>query len=163
MSAAREEIRGWHVLAAMLAFFGIVIAVNAAFIVFAVRSFPGEDVRRSYLQGLHYNETLAQRRAQSALGWQASASLERSEEGGILVVMLRERDGTPLTDAGLSGNLLWPTDARLDRSVVFEPAGAGRYVAHLDDLAPGRWRLRAHAQHDDRALDFESELTWRSR
>lgn len=163
MNAARAEIRGWHVLAAMLGFFGIVIAVNAAFIVFAVRSFPGEDVRRSYLQGLHYNETLSARRMQSALGWQANASLEQSGDGAALAVTLRARDGAPLTHASLSGNLQWPTDARLDRTLVFEPAGAGRYVARLHDLTPGRWRLRARAQHDADALDFESELIWRSR
>ena len=43
-------LRGWHVLAA--AFFGVIIAVNTAFIT-VVRSFP---VRRSYTQGLSYNE-----------------------------------------------------------------------------------------------------------
>jgi nitrogen fixation protein FixH len=163
MSTARGEIRGWHVMTALLAFFGVVIAVNAAFIVFAVRTFPGEDVRRSYLQGLRFNDTLEERRTQSELGWQAGAVLEEGEAGVILEVTLRERDGAPLTGANLSGNLQWPTDAHLDRTLVFERAGAGRYISHLDDLSAGRWRLRARAQRDDGALDLESELTWRSR
>ena len=162
MSAARFEIRGWHVLTALLAFFGVVIAVNAAFIVFAVGSFPGEDVHRSYLQGLQYNETLAERRAQAALGWQADATMVAGEEGAELVVELRARDGAPLHGAQLQGELQWPTSARFDRELRFQEANEGRYVAPLGELPTGRWRLRAHAQRDDGALDFESELRWRS-
>lgn len=162
MSAARFEIRGWHVLAALLAFFGVVIAVNAAFIVFAVGSFPGEDVRRSYLQGLEYNQRLAERRAQAALGWQADAAMVAADNGARIVVELRTRDGAPIQGASLRGELQWPTAARFDRDLRFEEAGEGRYVAPLGELPAGRWRLRAHAQRGDGALDFESELRWRS-
>jgi nitrogen fixation protein FixH len=161
MSAPRFEIRGWHVLAALLGFFGAVIAVNAAFAVIAVQSFPGEDVRRSYLQGLQYNETLAERRAQAELGWQAVAAFEAATDGPVLEVSLHTRDGVPVEGAAIEGDLQWPTDARLDRALAFEPVGGGRYVARLAGLAEGRWRVRATARRDDGALDFEAELTWR--
>ncbi len=65
------RITGWHVLAGMILFFSTIIAVNAVFISLAVQSFPGEDQRRSYVQGLEYNDVIAQRRAQAALGWTA--------------------------------------------------------------------------------------------
>ena len=154
-------LRGWHVLAALLAFFGAVIAVNATFIALALGSFPGEDVRRSYLQGLQYNDTLAERRTQAALGWQANAALRNDGSGAVLEVTLRGRDGASISTAAVSGDLQWPTTSALDRAVVFEPAGAGRYVARLGELPPGRWRLRAHAERSDGALDFEAELVWR--
>jgi len=163
MSWSRFELRGWHVLAALLAFFGAVIVVNATFIAFAVQSFPGEDVRRSYLQGLQYNETLAERRAQAALGWRANAELARSGGGAALEIRLSARDGAPINGAALTGELQWPTDARFDRALIFEQAGSGRYVARIDELPSGRWRLRARAERADGALDFESELTWLSR
>lgn len=162
MSAASRQVRGWHVLAALLAFFGAVIAVNVVFIAAAVRTFPGEDVRRSYLQGLKHNDTLAERRDQAALGWRASAVLVGGAEDAVLEVTLSERDEDPLDGVQLSGELQWPTDARLDRALDFRPAGAGRYVAALGQLPPGRWRLRAHAQRGEGALDFEAELTWRA-
>lgn len=156
------ELRGWHVLAIMLAFFGAVIAVNVAFAVVAVRSFPGEDVRRSYLQGLHYNQTIAERRAQAALGWQAEAALQGGANDASLLVELHARDGAPLDQAQVTGELERPTDSRLDRAISFENAGGGRYVARLDGpLHEGRWRLRARAENaSGGALDFEANLIW---
>lgn len=160
MSAVRYQVRGWHVLAAMLAFFGAVIAVNTAFIVYAVRTFPGEDVRRSYLQGLNYNETLADRGAQAALGWRASAALVPLDHGVEIEVILRARDGAPVTGANIVGELQWPTTDVFDRALAFEPVGDGRYRARVGELDAGRWRLRAQARRDDVAFDLEAELTW---
>lgn len=155
------EVRGWHVLAAMLLFFGAVIAVNVAFAVIAVRSFPGEDVRRSYLQGLRYNDAIEARRTQAALGWRAEAQLVPSDAGAMLQVRVLDRGGVPLSNVSVTGVLQRSTDARFDRALAFTPTGDGRFVATLGDIAPGRWRLRARADGENgRARDFEAELTW---
>lgn len=159
MSKSTFVLRGWHVLSALVAFFGLVIAVNVAFAVVAVESFPGEDVRRSYLQGIHYNDVLAERRSQAELGWSASAGFAGAPQNVAIEVRLRDR-AEALDGAALQGSLQWPTNAALDRSVAFVAAGDGLYRAQLGDLAPGRWRLRARAERDSEALDFESELTW---
>jgi nitrogen fixation protein FixH len=163
MIAARKPftLRGSHVLAALLLFFGAVIAVNVGFIVMAVGSFPGEDVRRSYLQGLNYNETLAERRAQGALGWQAQAALTPEGHEAVLRITLTDRDGAPVTAEHVTGELRWPTDSRRDRAVSFRSEGGGVYAARFGDLQPGRWRLRAQAAGIGQAgLDFEADLTW---
>ncbi len=163
MSTRTFEIRGRHVLATILAFFATIIAVNVTFAIYAVRSFPGEDVRRSYLQGLNYNDTLTARRAQEALGWIASAELRSQSSGAILEVVLSTRDAARIEDAALTGELEWPTNSQFDRALTFEPQGEGRYLARLGTLTPGRWRLRANAQRQSDGLDFESELIWPSR
>lgn len=161
MSVVPAKIRGAHVLFAMLAFFLTVIAVNVAFVVLALRTFPGEDVRRSYMQGLNYNATLAERRTQAALGWSAAAALVRADDTDLVQVWLRDEDGIPIEGALVSGALRWPTNARLDRDLVFEPRGDGRYVAAAPGLVSGQWVLRARAeQGESRALDFEAEMTW---
>ncbi|MBL8538579.1 MAG: FixH family protein [Hyphomonadaceae bacterium] len=166
MNAAQKrpvELKGWHVLAAMLAFFGLVIAVNVVFAVFAINSFPGEDVRRSYLQGIQYNDTLAQRRAQAALGWRADVRfVEGSGGDAALEVALFDREGHPIDGVVLNGALQWPTDARRDQAIEFRHVGSGRYVAALPSLTEGRWRLRARAERGAEALDFEAELSWPS-
>jgi nitrogen fixation protein FixH len=162
MSATSFTLRGWHVLAMLLAFFGSVIAVNAAFITFAWNSFPGEDVPHSYTQGLEYNQTLAERRGQALIGWQANADLAAIENGARVEVLLRARDGAPIDAAEVTGELEWPAAARHDRALTFRSVGAGRYAADVRNLPPGRWRLRAHAQDALGELDFQSDLTWPS-
>lgn len=156
------ELRGWHVLAGMLAFFGTVIAVNVYFAIVALGTFPGEDVTHPYIQGLEYNRTIAERRAQLAMGWRAAASLERTRDGADLVINLRQRDGSPLDGAAVEGALRWPADAHRDRALAFRQDGPGRYVAHLGALSEGDWDLRARATQHARAFDFEADLTWPS-
>jgi nitrogen fixation protein FixH len=161
--SAVTQIRGRHVLIAMLAFFGAVIAVNVTFVVFAVQSFPGEDVRRSYLQGLNYNDTLAQRRSEAALDWSASATLIEQDGAPAVEIDLRDRQSAPIDGLTVTGELRWPTTAEFDHTLTFEPRGAGRYIARVPDLRAGRWILRGRGeQSSDRALDFEAELTWPS-
>lgn len=155
------ELRGWHVLAMLLLFFAAIIGVNIAFAVAAVSTFPGEDVQRSYIQGLHYNRTLAERRAQASLGWRAAATFAGEETNGRVIVTLSDRDGAPLQAAQVTGELERPTDARFDRQLQFVQTGTGRYAADVPNLAPGHWRLRARAVSGGQALDFESELQWR--
>lgn len=161
MTTTPVRIRGPHVLAAILAFFATVIAVNITFIVFAVQSFPGEDVRRSYLQGLNYNQTIAERRTQAELGWTAAADLIEQDGAAAVEVTLRDRSGQPIENLTATGELRWPANAQFDQALVFEPRGEGRYLARVGDLAPGRWVLRARADRSDGAArDFEAELTW---
>ncbi|MBK8543735.1 MAG: FixH family protein [Caulobacteraceae bacterium] len=163
MSAKPFEIKGGHVLAGLLLFFAAIIAINVAFAVAAVRTFPGEDERRSYTQGLHYNDTLAERRAEARLGWQARTQLSPTHAGARLIVRLDDRDGAPIDGATIEGVLRWPPNEAGDRQLTFVSQGDGSYAADLGTLAPGRWDLRARA-HDRgaSALSFEAELTWPS-
>ena len=64
MTPAR--ITGRHVLFAMLAFFAVVIGVNATMITYAVGTFSGEEEADAYRKGLDYNQTLARRSAEAA-------------------------------------------------------------------------------------------------
>lgn len=156
-------VRGGHVLAGLILFFAAIIAINVAFAVAAVRTFPGEDERRSYTQGLHYNATLAERRHEAAIGWQARTELTPTQSGARLIVRLADRAGAPVEGASLEGVLRWPPNESGDRQLVFVSQGGGVYAADIAALSPGRWDLRARA-HDpgNRSLTFESELTWPS-
>ena len=76
---SKFRLKGWHVLAGMIAFFGVIFSVNAFFITTALRTFPGEETRRSYVQGLAYNDVIAERQAQAALGWSAAVNLTQTQ------------------------------------------------------------------------------------
>lgn len=155
------RVRGWHVLAGMIVFFVAIIAVNVAFAVAAIRSFPGEDQQQAYMQGLRYNETLSQRRAQADLGWTVAAELTQAPSGARLQLMLRDAHGAPIDGAAISGALRRPADQRLDRALVFVRRAPGIYTANTSALAQGRWQLRARATDPAGAtLDFDAELSW---
>lgn len=156
----RHEITGGHVLAIMLLSFGAIIAVNVAFSVVAVRSFPGEDERRSYLQGLRYNDTLEQRAAEAALGWQAVVDLSARGAAAQLSVRLADRNGAPIDDLAIEGTLRRPATTRDDRPVVFTALGEGVYAADVGAIAAGGWTLKGVATRGGERFTFERRMTW---
>lgn len=145
MMKSSFQLSGGHVLAALLAFFALVVAANTAFIVFAVRSYPGEREKKSYRQGLHYNDALDARAAQAALGWRASIEEVASEAGAAkLIVSMRRSDAVPLDGLDLAGTLVRPASADGVAEFIFTPLGAGRYEAVID-AAQGAWDLTVKA------------------
>jgi nitrogen fixation protein FixH len=154
--ASGFRIKGWHVLAAMVAFFAVIISVNVVFITLALDSFPGEDTRRSYVQGLAYNEVLEDRQAQAALGWTASANLTEDR----VLIEVRGPDGMAVEALRLTGSLRHPADMGLDRSLTFTEVRAGVYAAGVSDLPEGRWELNAEAEGDT-PFAVEADLRWR--
>lgn len=148
-----KRITGWHVLGAIVTFFAIIITVNVIFIVQATRTFRGEDQPRSYVQGLNYNETLADRAAQAALGWSATAGVE----DGMIVVTINDAAGHPVDGLDLQGMLRHPADTARDVPLDFQPRAAGRYAAPLDAAASGRWILRAWREGEP-PFTLQSEL-----
>ena len=66
-SSKSGKLTGWHVFWIMLGFFGLMFTVNGIFLYHAITSFPGEDVKKSYLQGLDYNSTLDAKGSDGAL------------------------------------------------------------------------------------------------
>lgn len=70
----KGRITGWHVLIAVVLFFGVVIGVDTVFMVKAYSTFSGEVASNPYEAGLAFNKTLDQRRRETALGWKTGVS-----------------------------------------------------------------------------------------
>ncbi|MBC7169041.1 FixH family protein [Phenylobacterium sp.] len=158
MEPTREfRITGWHVLAGMVAFFGVIITVNAVFLTVALRSYPGEVSVTPYEDGLAYNSRLAQQAAQKKLGWRAAAT---AEDGAVLVE-IADRQGAPVTELKLSGHLQRPATEAGRIEMAFSEVGPGRYRAAVPAEA-GAWDLWVQG-HDQEGRLFEAErrLTWR--
>lgn len=148
-----KRVTGWHVLAVILVFFGVIITVNVIFIIQATRTFRGEDEPRSYVQGLDYNSTLAARAEQAALGWTATTDVE----DGQVVIRVLDADGHPIDGLDMSGTLRHPADTSRDQELAFEPRAEGRYVAALPEGIRGRWHLRAWREGEP-PFTLQSEL-----
>ncbi|MFP4518168.1 MAG: FixH family protein [Oceanicaulis sp.] len=152
---SKFRLKGWHVLVAMVAFFGVIFSVNAFFITTALRTFPGEETRRSYVQGMHYNDVLAEREAQAALGWSAAANLTPTQ----VLVAVNDAQGDPVSNLALTGVLRHPANMQLDRALAFEELRPGVYAADAQDLDEGLWSLAAEADGEV-PFALEREL-WR--
>lgn len=142
-----RELKGWHVLAALIGFFAVTIGVNAYFIYAAISSAPGEDQKKSYLQGLRYNDVLAARAAQAKAGWQAAYSARRGDDGqALLVVKISDQHGTGVSGLVLKGRLRHPAKVAEDVAVTLAGDEAGHYRAAVKHVARGSWTLVLDAE-----------------
>lgn len=142
------KLKGWHVLLMMLAFFGVMFAVNGVFLYSAITSFPGEDVEKSYLQGLDYNSTLEARRKQAELGWTIRAGIPETD-ASMLIVEIETAEGAPLSLLDVEATLRRSATADEDLLLSLEPSSTdrGRYEASLPGkLAPGLWDILIEAR-----------------
>ncbi|MEM9422032.1 MAG: FixH family protein [Pseudomonadota bacterium] len=136
-------LKGHHVLMAIIAFFGVIIAVNIVFVRLALDSFPGEQEKKSYLQGLNYNEVLAQRAEEEALGWKIllTRTPTSSGEGTSFELNIVDGDGDILPFLEVSGQLRRPTTDVGKVELVFSPLGGSRYRSTPIMVEAGAWDL----------------------
>lgn len=157
--APRRAFRftGWHFLATIVTFFGIVIATDAWFTVLAVRTFPGEVSSTPYEDGLAYNRALSQLSDQAKLGWRATAA---AEPDGV-AFEVRGADGAPVSHLSVAGELERPATEAGKIALTFRETRPGRYVARADGLH-GIWDFTAHATGAG-AVHFNADrrLAWR--
>tara|TARA_R110002072_G_scaffold44289_11_gene124026 strand:- start:479 stop:943 length:465 start_codon:yes stop_codon:yes gene_type:complete len=148
-----RPITGRHVLIMILGFFAVTITVNAIFVTQAIRHFPGEDIPRSYMQGIAYNDTLAARQAQGALGWTAVADVTLEH----VRIEIADAQGAPVSGLAISGRLRHPANASRDIPLALNESEPGRYEASLQAV-PGSWRLVAQADGDGPPFEIEQAL-----
>ncbi len=133
MTSDNREFTGRHMLAIMLCFFGVIIAVNVTMAVFARTSWTGFVVRNSYVASQEFNDKVAAARAQQALGW--SATLDVSDR--VASLTLDDREGNPVAIDKATLDLQSPAGDRTDRTVEFARVGSA-LMAPLD-IADGLW------------------------
>lgn len=135
-----NPLTGRKVLLIAVSAFGVIITANLALAFYAVRSFPGLEVRNSYVASQSFD---ADRRAQESLGWSVAAGLR----GDALVLAFTDRAGHPVQVASLAATLGRATHVRDDVTPAFT-YGAGEYVAPVQ-LEPGNWNIRLVASAPD--------------
>ena len=125
---------GRHMAAILVAFFGVVIAVNVVMARFASSTFGGIVVENSYVASQHFNRWLDEAEAEEALGWDARAA--RTQQGTVAVTLT----GAP-TDAAVEAVARHPLGRLADQPLRFASVGPGRFVSR-EALPAGRWTLR---------------------
>ena len=130
------ELKGHHVFLGFAGAFGIIISVNLVLATQAVRTFPGLEVKNSYVASQNFD---ADRAAQEALGWQVAARVD----GGELVLSIRDTAGTPVAPETVTGTFGRATSVRDDQTPAFVFDGAD-FRAPIE-AGPGNWNLRLEA------------------
>ena len=132
-----KPLAGRHVLAMFVGGFSIIIAVNIALAVNAVRTFPGLEVANSYVASQSFD---ARRDAQTALGWKAMVTYD----AGTLRLRIAGRDGTEIDPTRFVATVGRPTSQTADKPLAFDGRGEVRVA-----LGTGRWRLDLRTRQAD--------------
>lgn len=152
---SKFTIKGWHVGVAVTAFFGVIIAVDAAFLTLAYRTHPGQVAHKPYEAGLLYNSELERQRRQAALGWRAAA--EARPDG--LAVWMRDAAGAPLAGLTVAVDLQRPATEHGRTRLTLSETEPGLYVAQA--ALDGAWDAGVEAR-DAAGREFVAarRLSW---
>lgn len=165
MAAAKSDngtgggvIQGWHVAAGMVAFFGVIFAVNGYFLASALNTHTGIVSKQPYRKGLDYNRRIAADARQQELGWRHGIALAPDRRS--VEMNLADRHGQPVTGLLVEGFIGRPSTEQHDVRFNLREVAPGRYKADIAGLAPGNWLLQVAAQ---RATSTGTETAYRLR
>lgn len=145
-----KPLTGRKVLMMFVAFFGVIIAVNLYMASQAIGTFPGMDVKNSYIASQTFDDD---RQAQTALGWNVTVTYVAGE---LQVAVLNDA-GAPADVAKFDALVGRPTHVRDDQTPEFQQRG-GVFKAPVT-LAKGLWNLRLNATSLD-GTPFKQRITF---
>lgn len=137
----RGPITGPKFFAIIASFFVVIISVNVYLAVSAVRTFPGLEVKNSYVASQTFDTEKA---AQLALGWTVDAVVHKD---GELVLSITDEAGAPVEVLSVTGIFGRATSVRDDQTPNFVFDG-WVYRAPVTTAA-GNWNLRLEAVAQD--------------
>jgi nitrogen fixation protein FixH len=151
---AKRGFTGRHMLAAMLGFFGVVIAVNVTMATLAARTFGGTVVDNSYVASQHFNRWLAEARAQERLGWNVRLAVGEARR---VWLALSDRMGA-LDGAEATAVARHPLGRDSDVPMRFRRSAAGLYISDRP-LPAGRWLVHLEVRRGRNELRLIETLS----
>ncbi|TGD44761.1 nitrogen fixation protein FixH [Pseudotabrizicola sediminis] len=139
------EFTGRKMAIVMVSFFGVIMAVNFLMAYKAVSTFPGLEVKNSYVASQKFDTIRA---AQQELNWTMTPDYDAADRR--LYLAFTDSDGQPAQITDLSVLVGRSTAARDDQTPNFTYA-ANLWTTPLD-LEPGKWLLRVEARAVDGTL-----------
>lgn len=137
-----REIKGWHVFAGFALAFSVVLAVNLTLAFYALRTFPGLEVKNSYVASQSFDREKA---AQLGLDWDVSAVLQGNELE--LVILEMGKAIAPRIESVTFGRA---TNVQQDQTPDFTFDGTALRATVLGGR--GNWNLRLRARAEDGTL-----------
>ncbi len=144
-NSSKTKLTGKHVLFMFLAFFGVIFIVNGIFLSQAIKSFPGEISKKSYVQGINYNDTIHEKHQQVLLGWRSEIGVMHSEDtqkNSVLVARFFDKDDQPLNELQVNAVLNQHSSKHQNVSFPMQFSANGEYAHPIDSLETGRWTVQ---------------------
>lgn len=149
-ASGARPLTGRQFLFILLGAFAVILTANLTLAFSALNTFPGLEVRNSYIASRGFDE---RRAAQEALGWSVAVRYER----GVFGLQVSDAEGRAADNiAEIDVVVGRPTHEREDRRPELERV-AETYAAPMD-LAPGAWSVRVNATASD-GTAFQQRLS----
>lgn len=132
-----RSFTGWHMAAILVAFFGVVVAVNLIMARYAIDTFGGTVVDNSYVASQNYNRWLAEADTQAKLGWAPKVSLDPARRVKLIIL----KDEVPIANVAATGVAIHPLGRAASIPLTFTSTSNGTLLAN-QDLPIGRWRVQ---------------------
>ena len=134
---------GRHMAMIMIAFFGVIFAVNFTMARLAIGSFGGTVVDNSYVASQKFNGWLDEARAQNRLGWRDEVT---PLPGRHVALSLTDAQTKPIAGGTVRALAQHPLGRAPDIALAFHERTLGHYTSD-HALPPGRWQLRITVRH----------------
>lgn len=135
-----KPLTGRKVLIITVSAFAVIISVNLTMAYLAVGTFPGLEVKNSYVASQTFDE---KRQAQQKLGWM----IDHGYENGELKLSFKGANGASVTPQDFKVLIGRTTEARDDIRPEFT-GYAGTYAADVN-LQRGKWMMLVEATSAD--------------
>jgi nitrogen fixation protein FixH len=154
MNRIERQFTGWHMLAIICTFFGVVIAVNLTMAISASRTWTGLVVANSYVESQRFNEKQHTIAAQREAGW----TVETRHADGHIVFTARDADGALIDLDAVTAFVRRPVGGHDDATVALMREGDAYRGNH--PLAAGVWDITiTTASTELGPIEYESRVT----
>ena len=143
-----RRFTGYHITAILVAFFGLIIAVNLVMAHAATRTFGGLLAKNGYVASRDYNRWIAASAAQDRLGWLLHYTVEK----GHLVIAL---EGPANPEVRVIAE--HPLGRKQPSPIRMVRMSDGRFQSALP-VAEGRWKLRISIRENKNEARFLREM-----
>ncbi|MBB4953452.1 nitrogen fixation protein FixH [Agrobacterium vitis] len=142
---------GWHMLAIMCSFFGVIITVNFTMAYYASHSWSGMVVSNTYVASQQFNSKTAEIGKLLATGIRGAIRVEKGEISYDLSI---PGQGPVIADEVVA-NFKRPVGTQQDFSITLLPAAAGHFTGShpVDD---GHWIVETIARRDGKLVMHEA-------
>lgn len=133
-------MNGKQVFGYFLAFFGLIIAVNAVMITYAIRTHSGTVSKHPYEEGLAYNKVIEAEETQEALGWSSTITYSN----GMLYFDMFDANHVPIIPDKAIAHMTRPIQYGMDFTAELQ----GRETS-IHFPINGLWEVRIDATYQN--------------